>query len=90
MLVFAQADISNAGLRPATAVHIELPSEPMIALVSFATASRQSDDTRFTLLPGQNATLVLSVTVPQRETLGRRSGSMVIRSLETAFRLTYR
>ena len=84
-------NVTNEGLRTASNVRVELPpTEPLLSIVSFATAQQSLDGDRLKLAPGGSALLVLAVTALPDDALGMREGTMVIRSLETSVALPYR
>ncbi|KAK2139049.1 hypothetical protein NP493_6770g00005, partial [Ridgeia piscesae] len=84
-------NVTNVGLRPATGVRVELPNEPMLSLVSFGTTGEDSEgDGTMSLAPGDSAVLVLAASTSDREPLGRRSGTLMIRSLQINAAISYR
>ncbi|KAI0216744.1 hypothetical protein LSAT2_031295 [Lamellibrachia satsuma] len=83
-------NVTNVGLRPATGVRVELPNDPLLSLVSFGNTVEDSEgDGSLTLAPGDSAVLVLAASTSEREPLGRRSGTLVVRSLQTDAGISY-
>ena len=83
--------MTNVGLRPATGVRVEMPNEPLLSVVSFGNNQLDSTtETTVTLARGDSAILVLSASTSEQEQLGRHSGSMVVRSLQTDASISYR
>ena len=90
-LTLMQVNVTNVGLRPATGVRVELPNDPLLYLVSFGNIEDNSEgDGSLTLAPGDSAVLVLAASTSERVPLGRRSGTLVIRSLQIDAGISYR
>ncbi|KAI0212202.1 hypothetical protein LSAT2_002886 [Lamellibrachia satsuma] len=83
-------NVTNVGLRPATGMRVELPNEPLLSLVSFGSTVEDSErDGSLTLAPGDSAVLVLAASTSERQPLGRRSGTLVVRSLQIDAGISY-
>ena len=90
-LKYFQVNVTNVGLRPATGMRVELPNEPLLSLVSFGSSVEDSErDRSLTLAPGDSAVLVLAASTSERQPLGRRSGTLVVRSLQIDAGISYR
>ena len=86
-----QVNVTNVGLRPATGVRVELPNDALLSLVSFGSPSGDSEgDGTLTLAPGESATLVIAASTTEQESLGRRSGTLAIHSLQIGASISYR
>ncbi|KAI0234221.1 hypothetical protein LSAT2_015591 [Lamellibrachia satsuma] len=83
-------NVTNVGLRPATGMRVELPNEPLLSLVSFGSTVEVSErDGSLTLAHGDSAVLVLAASTSERQPLGRRSGTLVVRSLQIDAGISY-
>ena len=90
-LTLMQVNVTNVGLRPATGVRVELPNDALMYLVSFGNTEDNSEgDGSLTLAPGDSAILVLGAATSDRQVLGRRSGTLVVRSLQIVADISYR
>ena len=90
-VTLVQVNVTNVGLRAITGVRIELPKEPLMYLVSFGNTEDNSEgDGSLTLAPGDSAILVLGAATSDRQVLGRRSGTLVVRSLQIDADISYR